>query len=74
MNDEARLIGIEEKIAHLEKYVGDLNEVIRQNAAELAAMRKLLGRVTDRVDRIENPPEPPESDDRTLEEDRPPHW
>ncbi|MHB1155951.1 MAG: SlyX family protein [Phycisphaerales bacterium] len=69
MNDEARLIEIEEKIAHLEKYVGDLNEVIGQNAAELAAMRKLLGRVTDRVGRIENPPE-----ERTLEEDRPPHW
>lgn len=71
MNDEQRLIEIEEKIAHLEKYASDLNEVIRQNAAELAAMRKLLGRVTDRVDRIENPSE---HDDRTLEEDRPPHW
>lgn len=71
MSDQQRIIGIEEKIAYLEKYVGDLNEVIRQNSAELEILRKLLGRVEGRVEQIENPPS---DESRTLDEDRPPHW
>ena len=71
MSDDARLIGIEEKIAYMEKYTSDLNEVIQRNAMELTTLRKLLERLEHRMDRMENPPTDAK---RTLEEDRPPHW
>lgn len=73
MQDDARLTVIEEKLAHLEKYVSDLDEVVRELATGLAtqkdgvtAVRKML------EDHLNDPGNA--SSDRDLIDDKPPHW
>lgn len=70
MQDDDRLTVIEEKLAHLEKYIGDLDEVVRDLAGRLAkqgegvsAVRKML------EDHLNDPGE-----QRDLADDKPPHW
>lgn len=70
MQDPERLTFIEEKLAYLEKYVGDLDEVVRelstkldQQDAGVKAVRKML------EDHLNDPGE-----ERDLADDRPPHW
>jgi uncharacterized coiled-coil protein SlyX len=70
MPNDARLTVIEEKLAHLEKYVGDLDEVVQDLAARLAkqkdgvtAVRKML---EDHLSEPEGPSDPAD--------EKPPHW
>ena len=70
MQDDARLTMIEEKLAHLEKYVGDLDEVVRDLAARIdmqkdgvSAVRKML---EDHLNAPDGPPDPAD--------EKPPHW
>ena len=67
MQDADRLTAIEEKLAYLEKYVGDLDEVIRDLAKRLdvhgqgvSAVRKML------EDHLSEQPDPGD--------EKPPHW
>ncbi|MEM9020004.1 MAG: SlyX family protein [Planctomycetota bacterium] len=67
MSDEARIIHLEEKVAYLEKHIGDLDEVIRDLAGRLRkhgegvdAVRKML------EDHLNEQPDPGD--------ERPPHW
>lgn len=73
MQDDTRLTVIEEKLAHLEKYVSDLDEVVRELATGLAtqkdgviAVRKML------EDHLNDPGNA--GSDRDLIDDKPPHW
>lgn len=82
MLDDARLTVIEEKLAHLEKYIGDLDEVVRELASGLAkqkdgvtAVRKML------EDHLNAPGSAPGSapgndvtSDQDLADEKPPHW
>ena len=70
MQDDNRLTIIEEKLAHLEKYIGDLDEVVRDIAARVdqqkigvTAVRKML---EDHLNEPEGPP--------NLADEKPPHW
>ena len=67
MQDAERLTRIEEKLAHLEKYVGDLDEVVRDLSKRLdthgdgvSAVRKML------QDHLSDAADPGD--------ERPPHW
>jgi len=67
MPHESRLIQLEEKVAYLEKYIGDLDEVVRDLAGRLHkqgqgvdAVRKLI------EDHLTDQPDPGD--------ERPPHW
>ena len=78
MQDDTRLTVIEEKLAHLEKYVSDLDEVVRELATGLAkqkdgvtAVRKML------EDHLSAPGSGPGGDttsDQDLANEKPPHW
>ena len=70
MQDADRLTRIEEKLAFLEKHIGDLDEVVRdlsnridQQRAGVTAVRKLI------EDHLSDPGE-----QRDLSDDKPPHW
>ena len=67
MQDDNRMTVIEEKLAHLEKYVGDLDEVVRDLAKQLHtqgqgvnAVRKML------QDHLSDAGDPGD--------EKPPHW
>ena len=67
MQDDARMTVIEEKLSHLEKYVGDLDEVLRDlskrmdvHAKGVTAVRKLL---EDHLSDADDPGD-----------EKPPHW
>jgi len=67
MQDDARLTTIEEKLAHLEKYLSDLDEVVRDMSARMdthkagvTAVRKLL------EDHL--------SEQAAPGDEKPPHW
>ncbi|MGB0766220.1 MAG: SlyX family protein [Phycisphaeraceae bacterium] len=70
MQHDDRLTLIEEKLAHLEKYVGDLDDVVRDLGARVAAqkdgvtaVRKML---EDHLSEADGPTDPID--------DKPPHW
>ena len=78
MQDNARLTVIEEKLAHLEKYVSDLDEVVRELATGLAkqkdgvtAVRKML---EDHLSAPGNDPGGGATSDQDLADEKPPHW
>ncbi|MFI4860750.1 MAG: SlyX family protein [Phycisphaerales bacterium JB063] len=74
MDPTPRLIALEEKMSHLEKYLGELDEVIRELAGRLDTqakgvqqMRKVLEQhLAGGEDDAGSAPDP--------EADRPPHW
>lgn len=70
MDEQHRLTRIEEKLAHLERYVGDLDEVLRDLSNRLdshgqgvKAVRKLL------EDHLSDP-----GGQTDLSDEKPPHW
>lgn len=70
MQDADRLTQIEEKLAYLEKYVGDLDEVVQDLAKRLTAhgegvrvVRKML---EDHLSEADGPGD--------LADEKPPHW
>ena len=70
MDDNKRLIRIEEKLAHLEKYLVDLDEVVRELGQRLdkqrdgvTAIQKML---VDHISDGEDTPGPAD--------EKPPHW
>ncbi|MEM6259163.1 MAG: SlyX family protein [Planctomycetota bacterium] len=69
-NDDDRLTVIEEKLAHLEKYVGDLDEVVRDLATRLAAQKDGVTAVRKLLEDHLNEPEGPSD----LADEKPPHW
>lgn len=78
MDADTRLVNIEEKIAHLEHYLGELDGVVREMndrmdgyQQELARMRQL---VESQTTNGEGGSDDDGSTDQQLEDERPPHW
>ena len=71
--DNARLTAIEEKLAYLEKYVGDLDEVVRELATGLAKQKDGVTAVRKMLEEHLNDPGD-NTKDRDLIDDKPPHW
>jgi len=77
MDSQSRIINLEEKLAHLEKYVGDLDEVIRDLAGKLDAQGKNTAAVKAILEQhLAAPGSASDSGDggQGFEDDRPPHW
>ena len=73
-----RLTNVEEKIAYLEQYVGELDTVVRELHDSLAAVRREMGqlRVQLEQDVQIDAPNAPDNLDATddLEAQKPPHY
>ena len=76
MNPDTRLVNIEEKIAHLERYLGELDGVVRAMNDRMdgyrAQLDKMRADLTAHVADGDDGPEP--GSDQQLEDDKPPHW
>jgi len=64
-----RVTVVEEKLAHLEKYVSELDGVVREMHDQIAALKREVGRMQDRIEQAQEGEDP---DD--LEANRPPHY
>lgn len=71
MQDEARLTVIEEKLAHLERYVGDLDEVLRDFSKRMEAHSKGVTMVRKMLEDHLSDPGTPGGEPG---DDKPPHW
>ena len=68
---DERLVLIEEKMVHLERYVSELDSVVRDLSEENRTLRGELGKLRKLIEQqATNAAEGP----RTLEDDRPPHY
>ncbi|MEM6507718.1 MAG: SlyX family protein [Planctomycetota bacterium] len=67
MPDQDRLTVIEEKLAFLEKYVGDLDEVVRELSTRIDAQK-------DGVSAVRKLLEDHLSDVGDPGDEKPPHW
>lgn len=68
---EARLVNLEEKIAHLERYLGDLDEVVRDLHDRMDAYQREIAKMQATLEQQLG------GDDKSggsLEDERPPHW
>ncbi|MEM1109757.1 MAG: SlyX family protein [Planctomycetota bacterium] len=73
---ESRLIAVEEKIAHLERYLGELDGVVRELHDRMDGYKSQIDRLRDEfgehLSNADDAPEPGRDDQ--LEDDKPPHW
>ena len=67
--DADRLIRLETAVAHLQHDFERLHSVALELQAELRQLTLRQMRLEQRLDRLEQPPEP-----RSPAEERPPHW
>jgi len=73
-DDPKRLIAVEEKLAHLEKYLGELDEVVRDLATRLDAQTKGVQQVRSILEQHLAGGGDGEGSSSDPETDRPPHW
>jgi uncharacterized coiled-coil protein SlyX len=66
---DARLTELEIALAHQDRLSEDLSAVIREQADRLAELERRLGRLTVRLDALEEASAAPPAPDA-----RPPHW
>ncbi len=64
-----RIVQIEEKIAHLEKHVTDLDQVVRDYHEQLVQSRDEVKRLEQRLDKSLTDEQSPDTEDEP-----PPHW
>ncbi|GAA4435027.1 MULTISPECIES: SlyX family protein [Bremerella] len=65
-----RITTLEEKHAHLERVVADLNEVILDQQRRLERMEAYMSRTVERIDHLHAALDTP----RSASEERPPHY
>ena len=65
-----RITTLEEKHAHLERVVADLNEVILDQQSRLERLEMLISRAVDRIDHLHATIDQP----RSAADERPPHY
>lgn len=73
-DDPQRLIAVEEKLAHLEKYLGELDEVVRDLATRLDVQAKGVKQVRTILEQHLAGGEDGDGSASDPEADRPPHW
>jgi uncharacterized coiled-coil protein SlyX len=66
---EERLVGLELVVTHVERDLGALNSVVLEQQREIDALKRMLGRLDDRVTRLADEDEP-----RDAAGERPPHY
>ena len=69
---DPRLTRVEEKIAHLERFVGELDGVVREAFERIEAVRGELDKLRAAVEA--DGQAQTDAADLDLEADRPPHW
>jgi uncharacterized coiled-coil protein SlyX len=75
-----RLTTVEEKIAYLEQFVGELDGVVRELHDSLAAVRREMGQLRGQLEQAAqdgpDAPDAPDGPDTTddLEAHKPPHY
>jgi len=70
---DTRLVNIEEKIAHLEHYLGELDGVVREMHDRMDGFKHQLDKM--RADlTAQSGGEERGDGDQQLEDDKPPHW
>ncbi|MEM9414357.1 MAG: SlyX family protein [Planctomycetota bacterium] len=74
MDTTPRIIALEEKVAHLEKYIGDLDEVIRELAGRLDSQAKGVQQMRSVLEQHLAGGDDEKSMPNDPEADRPPHW
>ncbi len=66
---EDRIIAIEEKLAHFEKYMGDLNESVLDLAQQIERMARDMARLDTRLTQLGEADDPGDPLD-----EKPPHY
>jgi SlyX protein len=66
---EERLVALESLVTHLERDLATLNAVLLDQQKEIESLKRLIGRLDDRVTRLAEEEEP-----RDPAEERPPHY
>lgn len=84
MDADARLVNIEEKIAHLEHHLGELDGVVRETGDRVAGFKRQLEQMRTLLEEqaaasaggpdSDASDDTPPGADQDLEDDRPPHW
>lgn len=69
-SDDKRITTLEEKYAHLERIVADLNEVVIDQQKRIAKLELLLHRAGEQIDQLHAALDQP----RSASEERPPHY
>ncbi len=68
MSDTTRIEALEAALAHNQRLVEELNEVVTKQAAAIDAMRRKLDALTGRFLAVEEAVQP------DIPVDKPPHW
>ncbi len=66
----SQLVRVEEKLAFLEKFVSELNEVVIEQSRQTLQLEKRLGALEDKLNVLGER----EAQPRRLEDDKPPHY
>jgi uncharacterized coiled-coil protein SlyX len=65
---DQRIIALEEKVAYLEKYTSDLNDVLLDLGKQVEALKREIAGVEGRIDDLL------EAEDPAAEDGPPPHY
>lgn len=71
---DARLVSLEEKLAYLEKHLGELDEVVRELAGRLDTQAKGVQQMRTTLEQHLAGGGNGKDDAPDAERDRPPHW
>lgn len=79
MDADTRLVNIEEKIAHLEHFLGELDGVVREMSGRMDGYKTQLAKMREMVESQaasggDGPDDDGGSGDQQFEDHRPPHW
>ena len=66
----ARVSGLEEILTHFERTVGELDEVLRHVQTRMNALESRLETLTRNAEHVDTPAD----EERSLEDERPPHY
>lgn len=65
-----RVTGLEETLTHIERALGELDEVLRQMQTRMDTLQSRFDNLTRNVEKMGSPP----AEDRSAEDERPPHY
>lgn len=67
--DDHRLATVEQTLAHQDRQIQDLSDMVTRQWREIDGLKKSLGRTQQRLEDLESP-----SEDGDAARDRPPHY
>ena len=66
----ARVTGLEETLTHFERALGELDEVLRHIQTRMDSLESRFDNLTRNVEKMATPP----PEERSAEDERPPHY